>query len=77
LIIETVPVSVQANIDALKGNGMARPSLGKSSTVRLHVKMTEEESNAIEEWRQANGIQSVSEAVRLLCAKALSGTTST
>jgi metal-responsive CopG/Arc/MetJ family transcriptional regulator len=47
--------------------GVARPKLGKSETERLHVKISADEVNSIEDWRFANRIQSRSEAVRRLC----------
>ncbi len=45
---------------------MARPTLGKSETERLHVKITADEIAAIDDWRYANRIPSRSEAVRRL-----------
>lgn len=46
---------------------MARPKLGESETERLHVKITADEINSIDDWRYANRIPSRSEAVRRLC----------
>lgn len=46
---------------------MARPSLGESATERLHIKITADEINSIDEWRFLNRIPSKSEAVRRLC----------
>lgn len=46
---------------------MARPKLGDSDTQRLHVKISEEELRAIDDWRFENRIPSRSEAVRRLC----------
>lgn len=50
---------------------MARPKLGESDTERLHMKITTEELQAIEDWRYANRVPSKSEAVRRLTAMAL------
>ncbi|WP_174800970.1 hypothetical protein [Martelella limonii] len=46
---------------------MARPKLGDSETTRLHIKITEDEVEAIDTWRFDNRIPSRSEAVRRLC----------
>ncbi|WP_340584161.1 hypothetical protein [Brucella pseudintermedia] len=46
---------------------MARPKLGESETERLHVKITKDEIEAIDDWRYKNRIPSRSEAVRRLC----------
>ncbi len=46
---------------------MARPKLGESETERLHVKITKEELEAIDDWRYRNRVPSRSEAVRRLC----------
>lgn len=45
---------------------MARPKLGDSETERLHIKITKDELEAIDEWRYTNRIPSRSEAVRRL-----------
>lgn len=45
---------------------MARPKLGDSETERLHMKITKDELQAIEDWRYANRVPSKSEAVRRL-----------
>jgi len=45
---------------------MARPKLGEGETERLHVKISEQELTAIDDWRYANRIPSRSEAVRRL-----------
>lgn len=50
---------------------MARPKLGDSDTERLHVKITVDELNAIEDWRYGNRVPSRSEAVRRLCQMGL------
>lgn len=46
---------------------MARPKLGETDTERLHVKMTADEIQRIDDWRYASKIPSRSEAVRRLC----------
>ena len=46
---------------------MARPKLGDSETERLHIKITADELEAIDDWRFANRVPSRSEAVRRLC----------
>lgn len=46
---------------------MARPKLGESDTERLHIKISTEELEAIDDWRFANRVPSRSEAVRRLC----------
>ncbi len=46
---------------------MARPKLGDSETERLHIKITKDELDAIDDWRYENRIPSRSEAVRRLC----------
>lgn len=46
---------------------MARPKLGASETERLHLKITQDELTAIDDWRFANRVPSRSEAVRRLC----------
>ncbi|MHC5232787.1 ribbon-helix-helix domain-containing protein [Brucella sp. LJL56] len=45
---------------------MARPKLGESETERLHIKITKDELEAIDDWRYENRIPSRSEAVRRL-----------
>ncbi|RLL73828.1 hypothetical protein D8666_14550 [Ochrobactrum soli] len=45
---------------------MARPKLGESETERLHIKITKDELEAIDDWRYANRVPSRSEAVRRL-----------
>lgn len=45
---------------------MARPKLGDSQTERLQVKISAEELVKINDWRFANRVPSLSEAVRLL-----------
>ena len=45
---------------------MARPKLGDSDTARLHIKITADEIEAIEDWRFPNRVPSRSEAVRRL-----------
>jgi len=45
---------------------MARPKLGDSVTERLHIKITADEIEAIDDWRFANRAPSRSEAVRRL-----------
>lgn len=50
---------------------MARPKLGDSETERLHLKITKDELDAIDEWRYENRIPSRSEAVRRLCSVAI------
>lgn len=51
---------------------MARPTLGDSDTLRLQLKITADEVDAIDNWRFANRVPSRSEAVRRLCEIALS-----
>lgn len=46
---------------------MARPKLGESETERLHVKITADEIEAIDDWRFAHRAASRSEAIRRLC----------
>lgn len=46
---------------------MARPKLGDSDTERLHLKITQDELTAIDDWRFGNRVPSRSEAVRRLC----------
>ncbi|MCO5083950.1 MAG: hypothetical protein M9955_20120 [Rhizobiaceae bacterium] len=50
---------------------MARPKLGESETERLHLKITADEIEAIDDWRYANRVPSRSEAVRRLVQIAL------
>lgn len=50
---------------------MARPKLGESETERLHIKITKDELDAIDNWRYENRIPSRSEAVRRLCSVAI------
>lgn len=50
---------------------MARPKLGDSDTERLHMKITKDELEAIDEWRYSNRVPSRSEAVRRLVQIAL------
>lgn len=50
---------------------MARPKLGEGETQRLQLKISDEEMQAIEDWRFANRIQSKSEAVRRLVSLGL------
>jgi len=50
---------------------MARPKLGTSETKRLHMVITEDELAANNDWRFANRVSSLSEAVRQLLQKAL------
>lgn len=50
---------------------MARPKLGEGETERLHVKITADEIEAIDEWRYTNRIPTRSEAVRRLIQIAL------
>ena len=50
---------------------MARPKLGEGDTQRLQLKISDEELQAIDDWRFANRIQSRSEAVRRLCQMAM------
>ena len=45
---------------------MARPTLGEGETERLHIKISAEELEAVEDWRYANRVPSKSEAVRRL-----------
>lgn len=45
---------------------MARPKLGDSESKRLQMVITEDELQAIENWRFANRVQSKSEAIRRL-----------
>lgn len=45
---------------------MARPRLGDSASERLHMVITADEVNAIEDWRFKNRVQSKSEAIRRL-----------
>ncbi|ESZ11465.1 hypothetical protein X735_25780 [Mesorhizobium sp. L2C085B000] len=45
---------------------MARPKLGESESKRLQMVITEDELQAIEDWRFANRVQSKSEAIRRL-----------
>ena len=52
---------------------MARPKLGDGDTERLHMKLTADEREAIDDWRYTNRIPSRSEAVRRLCQIAMSG----
>lgn len=46
---------------------MARPKLGEGDTQRLQLKISDEELEAIDDWRFANRVPSRSEAVRRLC----------
>lgn len=46
---------------------MARPKLGEGETQRIQLKISGEELTAIEDWRFANRVPSLSEAVRRLC----------
>lgn len=55
----------------LKGARVARPKLGEGETQRLHVKISDEELEAIDDWRFANRVPSRSEAVRRLVQIAL------
>ena len=50
---------------------MTRPKLGSSETERLHVKITADEIEAIDDWRYANRVPTRSEAVRRLIAAGL------
>jgi hypothetical protein len=50
---------------------MARPKLGESETERLHIKITSDEIEAIDDWRFAKRVPSRSEAVRRLIQIAL------
>jgi Arc/MetJ-type ribon-helix-helix transcriptional regulator len=50
---------------------MARPRLGLTETVRMQLKITAEEIEAIDDWRFANRAGSRSEAVRQLIKAAL------
>ena len=52
---------------------MARPTLGASETMRLHIPITADEIKAIDDWRFKNRVPSRSEAVRRLCSIALNG----
>lgn len=45
---------------------MARPKLGAGDTHRLQIKISDEELQAIDDWRYANRVPSRSEAVRRL-----------
>ncbi|GAA4531395.1 hypothetical protein GCM10023174_22680 [Chelativorans composti] len=45
---------------------MARPKLGDSETERLHIKITADEIQRIDDWRYANRVPSRSDAVRRL-----------
>ena len=45
---------------------MTRPTLGESSTERLHMLITADEIKAIDDWQFARRVQSRSEAVRRL-----------
>lgn len=45
---------------------MARPKLGESDTERLHIKITKDELDSIDDWRFSNRAPSRSEAVRRL-----------
>ena len=51
---------------------MARPKLGEGETHRLHLKVSDEELTAIDDWRFANRISSRSDAIRRLVQMALS-----
>lgn len=50
---------------------MVRPKLSEGETVRLHMKISADELDAVDTWRYANRIPSRSEAIRLLVQKAL------
>ncbi len=50
---------------------MARPKLGEGDTERLHMKLSADEIEAIDDWRYKNRVPSRSEAVRRLCQMAL------
>ncbi|WPM82061.1 hypothetical protein R5W60_20130 [Brucella pseudintermedia] len=50
---------------------MARPRLGDSESKRLQMVITEDELQAIDDWRFANRVDSRSEAIRRLCQMAL------
>lgn len=52
---------------------MARPKLGEGETERLHMKLSADELEAIDNWRYTNRVPSRSEAVRRLCQIAISG----
>ncbi|WP_152045460.1 hypothetical protein [Aureimonas psammosilenae] len=56
---------------------MGRPTLGASPTQRLQMKITEDEVAAINDYRFANRIATLSEAVRQLVAKGLQATSAT
>ncbi len=55
-----------------EGDAVARPKLGEGDTQRLHVKISDEELEAIDDWSFANRVDSRSEAVRRLMKMALS-----
>jgi len=51
---------------------MSRPTLSETSpSVRFQLKITQAEIDAINEWRHANRVPTLSEAVRRLIASGL------
>ena len=46
---------------------MARPRLSDGPTQRLHIMISADEIAAINGWRAAHGVRSLSQAVRELC----------
>lgn len=50
---------------------MARPKLGNSESKRLQMVITEDELQAIDDWRFENRVENRSEAIRRLCQMAL------
>ncbi|MGO8104906.1 hypothetical protein AB9F46_31445 [Rhizobium leguminosarum] len=52
---------------------MARPKLGEGETERLHMKLSAEERDVIDDWRYKNRVPSRSEAVRRLCQIGIKG----
>lgn len=50
---------------------MTRPTLGSSPTVRLNMLITQAEVDAINDWRFANRVPTLSEAVRILLQSSL------